>query len=314
MSRLSPALLALPLVAAMAGAPAEAAQRAFVSSSGNDANTATGCGLAAPFRSFASAQTVVNDGGEIVALDGAGYGAITVTKNVTITANPGFYAGIGVATGSGVTIATAGINVILRGLNINGTGGTNGVVMTNGARLSIENCVISNFAGGYGLYVDTQATVRVIDSLVRDNGFGVLLQSGATAIISGSKIVGNVNVGVYVSGATDGTTTTAAVNDTVVSGSSVGVGAQGTTPIIGGPGPATAQISMDRATVTNNSSGVESLATGGTTVVTLSNSMVTGNVTGLQQSGTATLRSLVNNTVDQNGTAATGTITPLSPM
>src|SRR6202171_1675712 len=140
MSRLSPTVLALSLAAALTAIPAEAAQRAFVSSSGNDANTASGCGLASPCRSFASAQTVVSDGGEIVALDAAGYGPITVTKNVTITANPGFYAGIGVATGSAVTINTAGVNVILRGLNINGTGASYGVVMTNGHRLWIDDC------------------------------------------------------------------------------------------------------------------------------------------------------------------------------
>src|ERR1700693_1663297 len=110
MSRLSAVVVALSLLAAVAATPAEAAQRAFVSSSGSDANTAMGCGLATSCRSFASAQTVVSDGGEIVALDAAGYGPITVTKNVTITANPGFYAGIAVASGSGVMIATANLN------------------------------------------------------------------------------------------------------------------------------------------------------------------------------------------------------------
>ena len=93
MPRLSPVVLALSLMGAVVAAPADAAQRVFVSSSGSDANTASGCGLAAPCRSFSSAQTVVSDGGEIVALDAAGYGPITITKNVTVTANPGFYAG-----------------------------------------------------------------------------------------------------------------------------------------------------------------------------------------------------------------------------
>src|ERR1700680_2363328 len=129
MPRLSPVALALSLIGAVVATPAEAAQRAFVSSSGSDANTASGCGLAAPCRGFASAQTVVSDGGEIVALDAAGYGPITITKNVTITANPGFYAGIAVASGDAVTINTPSINVTLRGLNINGIGGYNGVAV-----------------------------------------------------------------------------------------------------------------------------------------------------------------------------------------
>src|ERR1700682_1260805 len=142
MSRFSPAFAALSLIAAVVATPAEASLRAFVSSSGNDVNTASGCGIGAPCRSFASAQTVVSDGGEIVALDAAGYGPITVTKNVTITANPGFYAGIAApGTTNAVMIGTAGIAVILRGLNINSTSGNNnGIAMANGSRLSIATC------------------------------------------------------------------------------------------------------------------------------------------------------------------------------
>src|ERR1700682_830602 len=215
MSRLSPTVLALSLAAALTAIPAEAAPRAFVPSSGNDANTASGCGLAAPCRSFASAQTVVSDGGEIVALDAAGFGPITITKNVTITANPGFYAGIAAPSGDAVTIATASINVILRVLNINGTGGANGVVMTNGNRLSIENCVISNFSTN-GVDVRAAATVRIVDSLIRDNVNGVWLQGGAPADISGSKIAGNTSNGIYVNGNTASTTTTVAISDSVV--------------------------------------------------------------------------------------------------
>src|SRR6202171_957121 len=222
MSRLSPTVLALSLAAALTAIPAEAAQRAFVSSSGNDANTASGCGLAAPCRSFASAQTVVSDGGEIVALDAAGDGPITITKNVTITANPGFYAGIAAPSGDAVTIATASINVTLRGLNINGTGGTRGVVMTNGNRLSIENCVISNFTSN-GVDVQAPAIVPIVDSLIRDNGNeGIVLDNGATATISRSKFLGNGDKGIFVNVGTP-TATSAAISDTVVSGSAVGV-------------------------------------------------------------------------------------------
>src|SRR5258705_8692996 len=158
-SRLT-ALSALALVAAITALPAQAVQRTFVASFGNDTNTATNCGFANPCRGFTAAQTVTDPGGEIVALDAAGYGAITITKSITITANPGFYAGIAVPSGDGVTIATAAIKVILRGLNINGTGGANGVVMTNGASLTVENCVISNFASR-GISITTPAKMRV---------------------------------------------------------------------------------------------------------------------------------------------------------
>src|ERR1700693_735661 len=102
MSPLSATVSALALIAAVVATPAEAAQRAFVSSTGSDANTASGCGLAMPCRTFASAMTVVSDGGEIVALDAAGYGPVAIDKSVTITSNPGFYAGIAASSGYAV--------------------------------------------------------------------------------------------------------------------------------------------------------------------------------------------------------------------
>ena len=310
MPRLSRLVLALSFIGAAVATPAEAALRAFVSSSGNDANTATGCGIGAPCRSFASAQTVVSDGGEIVALDAAGYGPITVTKNVTITANPGFYAGIAVSSGNGVTIATAGINVTLRGLNINGTGGAYGVNMTNGNRLSIENCVISNFANN-GVDVRTNAIVRIVDSLIRDNvGSGVYLEGGATATVSGTKVLGNASVGVYVFSSQASTVTTAAISDSNMSANGWGVYAVALDPA------ATARASVTRSTLSNNTDGVFVDGALGTQVITVSNSLVTGNSNaGLHQvsaGGTSTLRSLGNNTVDQNGTDTMGTITTIS--
>jgi hypothetical protein len=311
MPRLSPAVLALSVMAALAVTPAEAAQRAFVSSSGNDANTASGCGLAAPCRSFASAQTVVNDGGEIVALDGAGYGAITITKNVTIVANPGFYAGIAVASGYGVSIATAGVNVILRGLNINGTGGNSNdmaVSMTNGSSLSIENCVLSNFTNGYGVFVNVGAVVRIADSLIRDNYRGAYFENGATAIISGSTIAGNNNVGVYIYGTPAGTTTTAAISDSIVANNYLGVLSTSYTAAT------ITQMSVTRSTISKNQYAVYAEGTG-PAVLTLSNSMVTGNANGLVQYGAgSTFESLGNNTVRQNGNNTVGTITTVSPM
>ena len=82
MSRLSAAVSVLLFGGALASSPAEGAQRVFVASYGNDANTATGCGFANPCRGFTAAMTAVDAGGEVVALDAAGYGAVTITKSV----------------------------------------------------------------------------------------------------------------------------------------------------------------------------------------------------------------------------------------
>jgi hypothetical protein len=307
MSRVSATVSALALIGALASNPAEAVQRAFVASFGSDANTASNCTLSNPCRGFTAAMTVVDAGGEVVAMDAAGYGAVTITKSVTLTANPGFYAGISASTGNAITIATASVKVTLRGLNINSIGANNGVAMTDGSTLSVENCIISNFSGN-GVHVPTGAMVRIVDSVIRENVTGVFLSSGATATISGTKILGNSNIGVYVSGFPASTTTTAAISDSVVAGnSSFGIYALA----IAG---ATARASVNRTTAVNNVIGIAVDNGAGTQVIIVSNSLVTGNSqSGLAQAGaTSTLKSLGNNTVDQNLFNIVGTLTTVS--
>jgi hypothetical protein len=94
---------------------APAAQRTFVSGHGNDAND---CSLDAPCRSFATAITRTDPKGEIVVLDSAGYGRVTIDKSVAIIAPPGIHAGITASGGAnGVDIDGAAITVTLRGLS-----------------------------------------------------------------------------------------------------------------------------------------------------------------------------------------------------
>ena len=201
-----------------------AVQRAFVSATGNNANTATFCAVTAPCKTFAAAVTVVADNGEVVALNTAPYGSVTLTRSISLTAAPGAYAGISVFAGSGVTIATPGISVVLRGLTINGQGGANGILVdtpATGTKLSIENCVIANFAnaGGAGVAVNAPAQLRVVNTLVRDSFDGISIAGGATAVITGSKILENADTGILVNGAS------AAVINTVSSASGTGIAA-----------------------------------------------------------------------------------------
>src|SRR5215470_7149502 len=92
-------------------------QRTFVASTGDDGpSAAAGCTLAQPCRSFAAAMAHTLFGGEVVVLDSAGYGPVTISQSVAITAPAGVYAGISVltASGDGVVVAGAGIDVVLR--------------------------------------------------------------------------------------------------------------------------------------------------------------------------------------------------------
>ena len=308
--------LALAIVFMLPAAPSQATvSRSYVASYGDDANTAYSCDFAHPCRTFAAALTQTTSGGEILAVDGSGYGPVTIDRSVAIIANPGVFAGIGVFSGSGVTIATAGVSVTLRGLTLNGQGGNYGVYMTGGSRLSIENCVVAGFAasGQGGIVVDTPATVRVLDSIVRDNYNGIWLRAGATSSISRSTLLGNTFSAIYVQGNTAGATTAAAISDTTLAGNHVGAYAYATTA------SATARVQVIRSSATNGTYGFASEATNGTASLTLSGSMVTGNsfyglYQGVSGGGASTLKSLGNNTVTDNSTNVVGTVTPVPAL
>src|SRR6188508_960576 len=105
-------LLLLPI------APAQAT-RTWVSGVGDDANP---CSRTAPCKTFAGAISKTAVAGEIDCLDSGGFGAVTITKSITIDC--GYTGGILSAGTTGVIVnattpsATASV-VILRNLSIN---------------------------------------------------------------------------------------------------------------------------------------------------------------------------------------------------
>src|SRR5881628_3075459 len=95
------------------------ATRTWVSGVGDDANP---CSRTAPCKTFAGAISKTATGGEINVLDPGGFGAVTITKSITISSE-GFEAGVLVSGTNGI-IVNAGntANVVLRGLDIEGLG------------------------------------------------------------------------------------------------------------------------------------------------------------------------------------------------
>ncbi len=282
-------------------------QRAFVASNGLDTNITFNCDITHPCRTFYTAVAVANADGEVVAANSAAYGPVTLTRSISLTAGPGVYAGMSVFPGAtGVTIATPGVNVVLRGLTINGQGGTTGVLMSAGAKLSIENCVISNFNGTLqiGVYVPTAATVRIVDTLVRDSAIGMLFLGGAMVDISKSKFLGN-DSGILVQSAA-GITSTIAISNSVIAGGGTGIEVSSSTS-------GNAQINIVRSAVTNNTvKGIVASASAGTASVTLNKSLVAGNAIGFYKGTGGTLNSLGNNTITDNG-SNTGVLTSVTP-
>ncbi len=73
MTRTLPTLFAFAFALLVTASAAQAqSQRTFVSTSGDDANTASLCSAVNPCRSFGAALTVTNTNGEIIALTSGG--------------------------------------------------------------------------------------------------------------------------------------------------------------------------------------------------------------------------------------------------
>lgn len=171
------------------------AQRTFAASNGSDSNP---CSLTAPCRSFATAVAQTTAGGEVIVLDSAGYGAVTIAKSVSIIAPPGIYAGISVFSGAGVAINDPNAVVVLRGLSINGQGGLSGIDIGAATEVHVENVTVSNMQGA-GIFMNTAAVLLVKDSIVRDcAGHGIQIQGG-TATLSNVRSDRNQGSGVYAS-------------------------------------------------------------------------------------------------------------------
>jgi hypothetical protein len=190
----------------------DALQRTFVSANGNDANS---CALTAPCRGFARAMSQTSAGGEIVVLDSAGYGAFTIDRSVSVIAPPGVYAGItAFAPFAGVTVDAPGAKVALRGLTINGQGGTIGVWMLNGAELHVESCVINGLTTG--LRAEAGSTT-VLDSVIRGNSQeGVDVETGAvTAHFDRVRVHSNGGHGVLI--AQSGASVRSSIGNSVIS-------------------------------------------------------------------------------------------------
>src|SRR5262249_10898802 len=127
------AVLAISLFSLLHTDPAAAqATRTWVSGVGDDVNP---CSRTAPCKTFAGAISKTATGGEINCLDPGGFGAVTITKSLTISCPSTGTASVlaaGLFAGIIVNIGTAGAKVVLEGLDIDGvslgaTPGTHGV-------------------------------------------------------------------------------------------------------------------------------------------------------------------------------------------
>jgi hypothetical protein len=209
------ALAAGVAILGLGAAPAFAQTRVFVSGSGSDANP---CSLAAPCRSFQQAHNTVATGGEIVALDAAGYGPLTISKSVTVTAI-GIEASITSSSTSpfGITI-NAGPNdvVAIRGLTLlSGFSSGDGIDIDQAKSVTLRDCTITGFPGhGIKVEVGTALSLELRDVTSNNNkGNGLELFPigflNLKVLATDSSFNGNGGAGIGVDGQNNQATLTA---------------------------------------------------------------------------------------------------------
>lgn len=300
-------------------APAFAAQRTFVSTGGNDLNTASNCSLASPCRSFGSALSVTGGNGEVVVLDSGGYGSVAIDRSVAIVSPPGVYAGISVFGGTnGVTIDAPGTSVALKGLTINGQGGNAGIDFQKGYSLTIENCEIANVGGSNTAGILARAPngrVFLRDTLIRNTSFpGIWLKQetvGEKTTLSAENVTIFISgfAGIYVGGIGHVGTVEAYLNRvTVVESSGSGILAESNGSAV--------LVSISNSEVSRNGAGVTAGGAGVRMVVAASK--IARNLgDGVYQANSAVLLSRGDNIVHDNnggGAQTTGAIGSLPPL
>jgi hypothetical protein len=161
------------------------ATRTWVSGVGDDANP---CSRTAPCKTFAGAISKTAAGGEINALDPGGYGAVTITKSITIDGS-GTFAGVLVSGTNAINIPTAGVAVTLRNLTIDGLStGLNGVNVTAAVAVNIDNCRIFGFTQSAVNATASGSIVWVHDSDLRFSSVGVDVHAGATVFLDRVRV------------------------------------------------------------------------------------------------------------------------------
>ena len=282
------------------------ANRTWVSGVGDDANPGS---RTAPCKTFAGAISKTFDGGEIDALDPGGFGSVTITKSLTIDGS-GTFASILASATNGIIINAAGIDVVIRGLALNGSGGgLTGIRIVAAGRVFIEDCVIFGFTGAPGIGINdvrtTGGKLFITNTVVRENsgtGVVVLPSAGSTSIqafLSNVRLIGNGNAGVA---ASNGSRVTIA-GSLLAGNTNFGLFANANS--------GNAELNAEGCVVAGNGTGVNA-DPGGT--IRISNLHVTNNTTGL--AGGGTFATYGNNHISGNGggNSVPGAPAPIGPQ
>ena len=275
---------------------------------GDDANP---CSRTAPCKTFAGAISKTARNGEINCLDPGGYGAVTITKSITIDCHEEFASILNSGT-NGIIVAfdsfAAADNrktVRLRNININGAdNGVTGIRISGGAVITagvvlIEDCLVDGNFGGAARGISDERSaggeLYISNTTVRNVGtFGITINP-ANGAAAGQRIdatLDNVRVQNANHGAVFGSNARALVSRSVFSGNAAA-------GVLGGTSFGAVEVNISNSAISNNGSGIAN--GGGTVTIRPSRNDIVFNTTGLS----GATQSYSNNRIDGNGTIGT---------
>jgi hypothetical protein len=303
----------LPFVFAMGfslfSAPAHAqATRTWVSGVGDDANP---CSRTAPCKTFAGAISKTAPSGEIDALDPGGFGAVTITKAITLDGGGGQVASILVSGTNGIVVAAGASDAVtIKNLRFQGvaSNGLSAIQFNTGAALLVDNVEIYGFAN-FGInFVPNQAgnsQLDVQDTLIMNcAGGGIQVAPAGGGAVGASVTRTRVYDSKFGLRATDNAKVNVSFS-VAANNSANGFVAQSTSTAV--------EINLFHSTATNN--GTNGVATaGGNATIRLVNATITDNPTGINTSGGGTIAGTspaTNNVAGNTTNGATNATTTL---
>jgi len=263
---------------------------------------------------LAGAISKTADGGEIDALDPGGFGAVTITKGMTIDGGQGSGFASILAAGTNGIVINAGENAVvtIRNVSINGAGtGLTGIRILAAKAVFIEHCEIFGFlvntGGDAGRGIRDARTAGgalfVTDTTIRNNAQAaivVLPATGSTRItatIDNCWLQGNGNRGLSAQSGC-----LVSLSNSIVTGNAVGIAVEQAAGFT--------QCHIENCVIAHNGTGIV-LPTGAPTVRLL-NTTITGNNVGVQVTG-GSLASYGNNRLAGNN-SGNGPIGPVIPL
>ncbi len=280
-------LFGVCVVLGLASSAHAQATRTWVSGVGDDVNP---CSRTAPCKTFAGAISKTANGGFINILDSAGFGALNITKSITVDGE-GAHGGVLASLTSGFIINGAGIKVTLRNLAIESPSVTNqgtiGIRVLQAAEVHIENVWISGFSSHAIDFNPTCGAEGYINNVTVSNNVG-----SGVSVVAGRVMINELraesnDAGVMVRGSAIAT-----VRNSYAAGGSVGFGAT----LV-----ASAVMNVENSTMTHNANGI--FAGSGATVRVSNSTIVSNTSFGLFNAGSgSTIISLSGNSLTGNPT------------